>query len=77
MCKVPLTSMHKPISKYHSTLVSSPRSSEWVGSLKICSTSHFPQHQFHNLDYGPRIAPMYRVTEFISWQIIQLRVRTT
>ena len=26
MCKVPLTSMHKPISKYHSALVSSPRS---------------------------------------------------
>ena len=28
MCKVPLTSMHKPISKYHSVLVSSPKSSE-------------------------------------------------
>ena len=28
MCKVSLTSMHKPISKYHSALVSSPRSSE-------------------------------------------------
>jgi hypothetical protein len=32
---------------------------------------------FHNLDYGPRIAPMDGVTEFISWQRIQLRVRTT
>jgi hypothetical protein len=28
MCKVPLTSMHKPISKYHYALVSSPRSLE-------------------------------------------------
>ena len=28
MCKVPLTSMHKPISKYHSALVSSPKSTE-------------------------------------------------
>ena len=28
MCKVPLTSMHKPIRKYHSALVSPIRSSE-------------------------------------------------
>jgi hypothetical protein len=28
MCKVPLTSMHKPISNYHSALVPSPRSLE-------------------------------------------------
>ena len=28
MCKVPLTSMHKSIKKYHFALVSSPRSSE-------------------------------------------------
>jgi hypothetical protein len=28
ICKVPLTSMHKPIKKYHFTLVSSLRSSE-------------------------------------------------
>ena len=28
MCKVPLTSMHKPISNYHSAPVPSPRSLE-------------------------------------------------
>ena len=29
MCKVPLTSMHKPIRKYHSALVSPARSSKF------------------------------------------------
>ena len=63
--------MYCPRKKGHSHVLP-----PWIGSQKNCSTSQSPQHQLHNLGYGPRIAPMDEVTEFISWQIIQLRVHT-
>ena len=44
VCKVPLTSIRKPINKYHSTLVSSSRSMEFVplSSNLFCHKSMTP-----------------------------------